>query len=98
MVHPAARLLPSPSGSTARKCSLFSSTASWKCSSVFSMIQRCISFALIILSLLTSTLEGRRKSGGVPLGPAVPRLPCIPEWRKRAGCGQGTLRVQVPQR
>lgn len=32
--------------------------ASWKCSSVFSMIQRCISLALTLLSLLKSTLSG----------------------------------------
>lgn len=50
-------LSPSPSGSTARKLFLFSNVASWKCSSVFSMIQRCISLALTLLSLLKSTLR-----------------------------------------
>lgn len=50
-------LSPSPSGSTARKLFLFSIMASWKCSSVFSMIQRCISLALTLWSLLKSTLN-----------------------------------------
>lgn len=50
-------LSPSPSGSTARKLFLFSTMASWKCSSVFSIIQRCISLALTLLSLLKSTLK-----------------------------------------
>lgn len=58
-------VLPSPSGSTARKCILFSSTASWKCSSVFSMIQRCISLAPIFLSLFISTLWRNRRQGWV---------------------------------
>lgn len=48
--------VPSPSGSTALKCSLFSFTASWKCSAVFSIIQCCISLALILRSVFTSTL------------------------------------------
>lgn len=48
--------IPSPSGSTAWKCTLLSSMASWKCSAVFSMIQCCISLALIFRSVFTSTL------------------------------------------
>lgn len=62
---------PSPSGSTARKLFLFSNVASWKCSSVFSMIQRCISLALTLLSLLKSTLreESSKQTGVRSLSP-----------------------------
>ena len=61
--------LPSPSGSTARKCALLSAMASWKCSAVFSMIQCCISLALILLSVFKSTLQAHETCQARPPGP-----------------------------
>uniref|UniRef100_A0A5F7ZQJ2 Uncharacterized protein n=1 Tax=Macaca mulatta TaxID=9544 RepID=A0A5F7ZQJ2_MACMU len=73
--HPGPAAVPSPSGSTARKCVLLSSMASWKCSAVFSMIQRCISLALIFRSVFTSTLQDSRWAGGHQTGPPDPEQP-----------------------
>ena len=61
--------IPSPSGSTARKCALLSATASWKCSAVFCMIHFCISLALILLSVFKSTLRAHRLCQTRPPGP-----------------------------
>lgn len=63
--------LPSPSGSTAWKCTLLSSTASWKCSAVFATIQRCISLALILRSAFTSTLQAKARRQTRPLEPGT---------------------------
>lgn len=81
---------PSPSGSTARKCALLSCTASWKCSAVFAMIQRCSSLALTFRSVSTSTLRaGTSQTGPGPEGQAD---------RRAAGAPRAAANRHAPRR